>query len=46
VPTKSGYSFDHTPAVFLLDRDGEMSAILDAGEPQHQRLAKLRQLLR
>jgi protein SCO1/2 len=46
VPTRSGYTFDHSAAVFLLDRDGEMSAILDAGEPQHQRLAKLRGLLR
>jgi protein SCO1 len=46
VPTQSGYTFDHSAAVFLLDRDGEMSAILDAGEPQHQRLAKLRGLLR
>jgi protein SCO1 len=46
VPTRSGYTFDHSSAVFLLDRDGEMSAILDAGEPQHQRLAKLRGLLR
>lgn len=46
VPTQSGYTFDHSSAVFLLDRDGEMSAISDAGEPQHQRLAKLRALLR
>jgi protein SCO1/2 len=46
LPTRSGYTFDHSSAVFLLDRDGEMSAILDAGEPQHQRLAKLRGLLR
>jgi protein SCO1 len=46
VPTRSGYTFDHSSAVFLLDRDGEMSAILDAGEPQHQRLAKLKGLLR
>jgi protein SCO1/2 len=46
VPTSSGYTFDHSPAVFLLDRTGETSAILDAGEPQHRRLAKLRELLR
>jgi protein SCO1/2 len=46
VPTGSGYTFDHSSAVFLLDRDGEMSAILDVGEPQHQRLAKLKGLLR
>ena len=46
VPTGSGYTFDHSSAVFLLDRDGEMSAVLDAGEPQHRRLAKLRGLLR
>lgn len=47
VPTPSGgYTFDHSSAVFLLDRDGGMSAISDAGEPQHQRLAKLRALLR
>jgi protein SCO1/2 len=46
VPTGAGYTFDHSAAVFLLDRDGEMSAILDAGEPQRQRLAKLRELLR
>ena len=46
VPTRSGYTFDHTSAVFLLDSGGEVSAILDAGEPQHRRLAKLRGLLR
>ena len=31
VPTSSGYTFDHTAAVFLLDREGETSAVLDAG---------------
>ena len=46
VPTRSGYTFDHTSAVFLLDSGGEVSAILDAAEPQHRRLAKLRELLR
>jgi protein SCO1 len=46
VPTRSGYTFDHSSAVFLLDPDGEVFAILDAGEPQHQRLAKLKGLLR
>ena len=46
VPTSSGYTFDHSAAVFLLDRDGETSAVLDAGEPQHRRLAKLKALLR
>jgi len=25
VPTRSGYTFDHSSAVFLLDRDGEVS---------------------
>jgi protein SCO1 len=46
VPTTSGYTFDHSSAVFLLDRDGDISAILDAREPQEQRLFKLRGLLR
>jgi len=46
VPTTSGYTFDHSSAVFLLDRDGDISAILDAREPQEQRLSKLRGLLR
>ena len=46
VATRTGYTFDHGSAVFLLDRDGETSAILDSGEPQHQRLAKLKGLLR
>ena len=46
VPTRSGYTFDHSAAVFLLDRDGETSAILDAGESQDRRLAKLKALLR
>lgn len=46
VPTRSGYTFDHSSAVFLLDRDGDVSAILDAREPQDQRLAKLRGLIR
>ena len=43
---ESGYTFDHSSAVFLLDRDGDVSAILDAREPQDQRLAKLRELIR
>jgi protein SCO1/2 len=46
VPTRTGYTFDHTAAVFLLDRTGEMSAVIDAGEPQTRRLAKLKELLR
>jgi protein SCO1/2 len=46
VPTRTGYTFDHSSAVFLLDPDGEVSAILDAGEPQHHRLSKLKGLLR
>jgi protein SCO1/2 len=46
VPTGSGYTFDHSPAVFLLDRDGDVSAILDASEPQQARLSKLKALLR
>ena len=46
VLSSSGYTFDHTAAVFLLDRNGETSAVLDAGEPQPQRLAKLKALLR
>jgi protein SCO1/2 len=46
VPTGSGYTFDHSSAVFLLDRDGDVSAILDASEPQQARLAKLKALLR
>jgi protein SCO1 len=46
VATRSGYTLDHSAAVFLLDRDGETSAVLDAGESQHQRLAKLKALLR
>jgi protein SCO1 len=46
VPTASGYTFDHSTAVFLLDRDGDISAILEAREPQQARLAKLKALLR
>ena len=46
VPTRSGYTFDHSSAVFLLDRNGDVSAILDAAEAQDQRLAKLKELLR
>ena len=46
MPTSSGYTLDHSAAVFLLDRDGETSAVLDAGEPQQRRLAKLKALLR
>ncbi|PWT90586.1 MAG: SCO family protein [Proteobacteria bacterium] len=45
VPTQSGYTIDHTAAVFLVDRDGETAAVIDAAEPQPQRLAKLRELL-
>jgi protein SCO1/2 len=46
VPTSSGYTLDHTAAVFLIDRHGETSAVLNAGQPQPQRLGKLRDLLR
>jgi protein SCO1 len=46
VPTSSGYTFDHTAAVFLLDRHGETSAVVSTGEPQPQRLGKLKDLLR
>jgi protein SCO1 len=45
VPTQSSYTIDHTAAVFLVDRDGETVAVIDATEPQPQRLAKLRELL-
>ena len=46
VPTSSGYTFDHTAAVFLLDRHGETSAVLGTDEPQPRRLGKLKDLLR
>jgi protein SCO1 len=46
VPTSSGYTFDHTAAVFLLDRHGETFAVVSTGEPQPQRLGKLKDLLR
>ena len=45
VPTRTGYTIDHTAAVFLVDGDGETFAVVDATEPQHQRLAKLQGLL-
>ena len=32
VPTGSGYTFDHSSAIPLLHRDGEMSAVLDVGK--------------
>jgi protein SCO1 len=46
VTTSSGYTFDHTAAVFLLDRHGETVAVLNGGELQPQRLGKLKDLLR
>jgi protein SCO1/2 len=45
VPTSSGYTLDHTAAVFLVGRNGETIAVIDATEPQDRRLAKLKGLL-
>jgi protein SCO1/2 len=46
VPTASGYTFDHSSAVFLLDAQGDLAAVLDVMEPADRRLAKLKALLR
>lgn len=46
IPTGSGYTFDHTPAVFLIDRAGETAAVISAEEAPAQRLEKLKSLAR
>lgn len=45
VPTPSGYTMDHTAAIFLMDAKGQFSGTLDGKEPPAIRQAKLKRLL-
>jgi protein SCO1/2 len=46
VAAGNGYTIDHSPAVFLLTRGGELAGILNFEEDRASQLAKLRELLR
>jgi protein SCO1/2 len=45
VPTPSGYTMDHTAAIFLMDAKGQFFGTLDAKETAAIRQGKLRRLL-
>jgi len=40
------YTIEHSPAVFLLGRDGQLTGVLSFNEDRQAHLAKLRELLR
>jgi protein SCO1/2 len=45
VPTSSGYTMDHTSAVYLFNRDGVLAGTLDIRETRANAMAKLVRLL-
>jgi protein SCO1 len=45
VPTKDGYTMDHTATMYLMDRDGRFSGTIDYQESQTTALAKLKRLV-
>jgi protein SCO1/2 len=45
VPTKSGFTYNHTAEVYLMDRDGRRVATLSEKEPEEVQLKKLRRLI-
>lgn len=45
VPTPSGYTMDHTAAIYLMDAKGAFFGTLDSKETPENRQAKLRRLL-
>ena len=46
VPLENGYTVEHSPAVFLIGRDGEVHGIMNYGEDARERTEKLLELLR
>jgi protein SCO1 len=44
-PTTSGYTMNHTAAVFLFDRQGQFAGTIDMQESRDNQLAKLQRLL-
>jgi protein SCO1/2 len=46
VPIEGGYTIEHSPAVFLIGRTGELHGIMGYDEDQRTRLEKLRELLK
>ena len=45
VPTKDGYTIDHTATVYLMNREGKLASSLSYQEDQKTQLAKLRRLI-
>jgi protein SCO1 len=45
VPTKDGYTMDHSASVYLMDAQGRFSGTIDYQESQATALAKLKRLL-
>ena len=45
VPTKDGYTMDHTATVYLMNREGKLASSLSYQEDQKTQLAKLRRLI-
>jgi protein SCO1/2 len=46
VPIEGGYTIEHSPAVFLIGRTGELHGIISYDEDQRTRIEKLRELLK
>ena len=45
VPTKDGFTFNHTAHVYLMGKDGRLVSTLNDQEPEDVRLKKLRRLI-
>lgn len=45
VPTKDGFTYNHTALVYLMDRDGRLAGTLNYQEPEDVQLKKLRRLV-
>jgi protein SCO1/2 len=45
VPTKNGFTFNHTASVYLMGKDGRLVGTLNDREPEDVRLKKLRRLI-
>jgi protein SCO1/2 len=45
VPTKDGFTFNHTALVYLMDREGHLAGTLNYQEPEDVQVKKLRRLV-
>jgi protein SCO1 len=45
VPLDNGYTMEHSPAVFLIGRDGEVHGVISYDEDQRRRMEKLLEVL-